>query len=157
MRKLPGDCDSLLPQIDVEDAVGVRLGSRTSFVVGTPEKNIGRLAYINCRYGADAKGNSPKVEIGVSLYTSPGQAERRAQGTIEDYREHGAQTSAVAVAGQNGTLLVSSQHDYNVPLLVLTSGQRTVAVSVEPGVVPAARRDAAMSKVAALALARTAG
>lgn len=158
MRKLPGDCDSLLPQIDVEDSLGMRLGGHTSFIVGVPEKNIGRLSYLNCRYGtADAAGHSPKVEIGVSLYSTPGQAERRAEGTIEDYREHGARQSKVTVAGQDAILLISTQHDYNVPLLVVTSGQRTVAVSVPTNVLPESKRVSGMSKLAALVLSRTAG
>ena len=157
-KKLPGTCDSLLPRVDVEGAVGGQLTGRQSFVVGVPEKNIGRLAYINCRYGmAKAANSQPKVEIGVSLYGSAAQAQKRLDGTVADYLDHGAAQRKVTVSGLDATILAGSQAGYTVPLLVLASGQRTVAVSVIPTIATAANRETVMAKVVELALQRTAG
>jgi hypothetical protein len=158
MKKLSGNCDSLLPQVDVEDTMGVRFKGKTAFVVGVPEKNIGRLGYLNCRYGLTAgAGATPEAEIGVSLYNTPDQARKRLAGTIDDYRGHGATPSAATVSGMDATLLVGgSGAGYDVPLLVVASGQRTVAVSVVEKLLAPSKQGAVMAKVAALALRRTA-
>lgn len=158
MKKLSGNCDSLLPQVDVEQTMGVRFAGKTAFVVGVPEKNIGRLGYLNCRYGLGAgAGAVPDVEIGISLYDTPAQAQSRLTGTIEDYRSHGAAPSPASVSGMDGTLLVGgSGAGYEVPLLVVASGQRTVAVSVLDKLLTASKRGPVMAKLAALALQRTA-
>jgi hypothetical protein len=158
MKKLSGTCDSLLPQVDIEQTVGVRFTGKTAFVVGVAEKNIGRLAYLNCRYGlAAGAGATPDVEIGISLYNTPEQARRRLAGTVDDYRGHGATQSPATVSGMDATLLSGGGGaGYDVPLLVVASGQRTVAVSVVEKLVAPSRRGAVMAKVAALALDRTA-
>ncbi|HEY7045670.1 MAG TPA: hypothetical protein VH373_00515 [Jatrophihabitantaceae bacterium] len=157
VAKLPGNCDSLLPQPEIEDLLGVRFSGKTAYVVGIPEKNIGRLGNLNCRYGLGVSGKqTPALEIGISLYKSPAQADMRLTGTIEDYRSHGATQSAATVGGQEGTMLVGGSAGYNIPTLVVASDQRTVAVSMLPTVVAANKRGPAMVKVAALALDRTA-
>jgi hypothetical protein len=157
VTKLSGTCDSLLPRPEVEQTLGVTFTGRTAYVVGVPEKNIGRLAYLNCRYGLGAGGKgTPSVEVGVSLYNSPAQAQKRLAGTVEDYRDHGATQSAVTVSGADASLLVGTARGYDIPLLVLASDQRTVAVSVVTTLLPAAKRQPAMVKLAALALERTA-
>ena len=158
MKKLSGNCDSLLPQVDVEDTMGVRFVGKTAFVVGVTEKNIGRLGYLNCRYGISAgAGATPATEIGISLYDTPDQAQKRLAGTIDDYRSHGATQSPATVSGADATLLTGgSGAGYDIPLLVVASGQRTVAVSVVDNLLAPSRRGAVMAKVAALALQRTA-
>ncbi len=158
MSKLRGSCDTLLPQPEVEDLMGVHFVGKNAYVVGIPEKNIGRLGYLNCRYGLGASGKgTPAVEVGISLYKSPAQARTRLTGTIDDYRDHGATPSSTTVAGLDATMLVGTARGYDVPLLVVASGQRTVAISVVPNLVPADEREPAMVKLAALALQRTAG
>jgi hypothetical protein len=156
MTTLVGTCDSLLPLPDVEDALGRPINGKTAFVVGVPEKSIGRLAYLNCRYGLN--GATPQVEIGVSLYGSAIQATRRLSDTVGDYRSNGATRTPVTVAGDSGALLVGgTAPNYSVPLLVVTAGQRTVAVSVGAELTSDADRQSRMSALAALALRRTAG
>lgn len=155
--KLAGNCDTLLPQPEIEDLIGVHFSGKNAFVVGIPEKNIGRLGNLNCRYGLGASGKqTPALEIGISLYKSPAQADMRLTGTIDDYRGHGATQSSATVDGQEGTMLVGGGTGYNIPTLVVASDQRTVAVSMMPTVVAANKRGPAMAKVAALALDRTA-
>jgi hypothetical protein len=159
VTKLHGGCDSLLPRPEVEQTLGVTFSGRSAFVVGVPEKNIGRLAYLNCRYGLPASAGSkgaPSVEVGISLYDTPAQAQKRLTGTIADYRDHGATQSSTTVSGIDATLLVGTARGYDIPLLVLATDQRTVAVSVVEKLLPTAKREPAMVKLAALALDRTA-
>lgn len=157
VTKLPGNCQSLLPRPEVEQTMGVNFPGRAAYVVGVPEKNIGRLSYLNCRYGLGAGGKgTPSVEVGISLYKSPAQAHRRLVGTIEDYRDHGATQTPTTVAGMEASLLEGSAHGYNIPLLVLSADQRTIAISVVANLLPKSKREAAMVKLAALALERTA-
>ena len=71
MKKLPGECDGLLPEGSIVDAIGRTVSGGTAFVVGLPDKSIGRVTYINCRYGVAKKApTAPAIEIGVSLVMS---------------------------------------------------------------------------------------
>jgi hypothetical protein len=156
MTKLHGTCDSLLPRPEVEQTLNVNFVGKSAFVVGVPEKNIGRLAYLNCRYGLGAGTKAtPSVEVGISLYSSPAQARKRLTGTIDDYRDHGATQSSTTVSGHDATLLVGTARGYDIPLLVVAADQRTVAVSVVANLLSTAKREPAMVKLAALALDRT--
>ncbi|MDT4891282.1 MAG: hypothetical protein QOE97_317 [Pseudonocardiales bacterium] len=162
VTRLPGTCDTLLPLSAVKDAVGRLPLGKTAFVVGRPEKGIGRLAYLNCRYSIPtvAAGTpvTPGIEFGISLYASASQARERLAGTIADYVGHGATRSSFTVSGHDAALLVGATgQGYDVPLLVVASNQRTVAVSVVNAIAPAASRRHVMSALAALALARTGG
>ncbi len=158
VTKLPGDC-GLLDQYDVQQAAGVAIPGATAFVVGVPEKDIGRIGYINCRYGLPTPptGATPKIEIGVSLYDSVAQAQTRYTGTIADYVDHGASQQPTTVSGHPAVILIGANAPgYTIPLLVVAADQRTVAVSIGPGLVASAKLPSALAKVAALALQRTA-
>jgi hypothetical protein len=126
-----GTCFDLLPVTLVNAALGRPVIGKTNFVVGVAEPDIGRLAYLNCRYGIPAavKGKpapTAQVEIGVSLYDSVAQAARRLQGTIVNYLSNGA-SRADTVAG---TYPVTVLTGYGDPTVVGALGQRTVAISV---------------------------
>lgn len=130
---LGGRCEDLLPLGVVNIALRRVIVGRTAFVLGVPEPQIGRLIYLNCRYGLSApvKGRPapvPPVEIGLSLYSSAAQASRRLQGTIDDYLSHGAADKGVRVGQVSGTVLTG----YGLPTLVAAAGPRTVAVTVSP-------------------------
>jgi hypothetical protein len=162
MTRFSGTCYSLLSLYDVQQAVGHRIPGKTAFVVGLPDKNIGRLGYLNCRYGipAAAPGASatPQIEIGVTLYDTPAQAQRRVTGTIQDYVANGATSAQVSLAGQPAVILTGgSGTGYTVPLLVAASGQRTVAVSLDDPATSAAQRTRILSALATLALNSTGG
>jgi len=157
VTKLHGSCNSLLPRPEVEQTLDVTFVGHTAYVVGVPEKNIGRLAYVNCRYGLGAGGKgTPSAEVGISLYSSPAQAQERLAGTIADYRDNGATQSSTTVSGVEATLLTGTARGYDIPLLVLATDQRTIAVSVVANLLSTAKREPAMVKLAALALDRTA-
>jgi hypothetical protein len=130
---LGGRCEDLLPVGTVNIALRRTVIGRTAFVLGVAEPDIGRLTYLNCRYGlaAPVKGKPapvPQVEIGISLYGTTAQANRRVQATIEYYRAHGAVDRAVRVGSAQGTLLTG----YGLPTLVVGAGPRTTAVTVSP-------------------------
>ena len=157
-RRVPslgGTCEDLLPVGTVEDAIGRPVVGTTAFVVGVPEPNIGREAYLNCRYGVSKpvrgkKTPPPQIEIGISLYDNPGQAGRRIDGTIEDYRSHGAAPADVAVDQYSGTVLTG----YGSPTIVVGAGPRTVAVTVDDKLVRTGRNQALVA-LAKAALAAT--
>jgi hypothetical protein len=158
--KISGTCDTLLPDSAVFAAIGVpSLTGSDAFVVGKPEPSISRIAYLNCRYGVTGKGATatPAIEIGISLYATEAKASDRVSATVDDYTAHGAAASDVTVGGTAATMLTGGiGDDYAVPLLVVASGQRTVAVSVARAVATGDKAVKDATALAALALARTA-
>ena len=159
MTKFSGNCYALLTLYDVQRAAGYTIGGKTAFIVGLPDKSIGRVSYLNCRYGVPAapKGATPQIEITVALYSTPAQAEKRAAGTVSDYVANGATATQVTVGDVPGTILTGGLGaGYNVPLLVTSSGQRTVAVSLNKSGLTAAKRTQILSDLGALALTNTA-
>ena len=127
----PGTCDDLLPLSAVEGALGRPVNGLTSFVVGVPEADIGRIGYLNCRYGLADANAAPLLEIGVSLYQTPAQAAARIPATIADYANHNATSAPVQISGATGTLLTGGAGaGYTDPTLVAAAAQRTVAITL---------------------------
>ncbi|MGX7680343.1 hypothetical protein ACSMXN_15750 [Jatrophihabitans sp. DSM 45814] len=141
----------------LEQASGRPFVGQTAFIVGVAEPNIGRVAYLNCKYGITTavvnkkKVSTAKLEIGISLYKTADQASRRVQGTIDDYRSHGAASTTTAVGQYSGTVLVG----YGDPTIVVGAGPRTVAVSVNAKIVPAAQQTKVLAALADAALDAT--
>jgi hypothetical protein len=161
MTKFSGNCYALLTLYDVQRAAGYTIGGKTAFIVGVPDKTLGRLSYLNCRYGlpAAAPGRSatPQIEINVALYSTPAQAAKRAASTVSDYVANGATATQVTIGDVPGTILTGGLGaGYSVPLLVTSSGQRTVAVSLNKSGLSAARRTQILSNIGALAVTNTA-
>jgi hypothetical protein len=157
---LPGTCATLLSTYSVDNAVGTTVAGGTAFVVGTPQADIGRLAYLNCRYGITGRGAAalPKIEVGVSLYRTPEQAAARVTATRSDYGAHGATGVDVPVGAATGRWITGGKGaGYTDPILVVAAGQRTVAVTIAPALATgaAAQRDAV--QLARLTLQRTGG
>jgi hypothetical protein len=159
LTKLKGTCETLLPDYDVVDAIGgTPLSGTNAFVVGQPDPTIGRIAYLNCRYGVTGTGTTavPAIEIGVSLYGTPAKAAARITATVDDYAAHGATTSQVTVEGLPATMLTGGAGEgYDVPLLVIAFGQRTIAVSVAGSVATGDKAVTDATALATLALDRT--
>lgn len=146
---IAGECGSVLPISALEQVMGVPVIGKTSYIVGTPEPDIDRISYLNCRYGlADPVAGQPdpvaQVEVGVSAYGSPASAAQRVQGTVEAYRGQGATQSSVAVGAVSGTVLIGSGE----PTLVVASGNKTVAVTVISALLPPDKRDAILAGIA---------
>lgn len=139
---------------------GASLAGTTAFVVGQPEPDIGRVAYLNCRYGVTGTGTAatPKIEIGISLYDSAAHATARITATVDDYTAHGATATDTTVDSLTATMLTGGVGaGYDVPLLVVASGQRTVAVSVASSVATGDKAVSDATALANLALHRTGG
>lgn len=155
-----GTCESLLPAPAVSDALGAALPAGVeAFVVGQPDRTISRIAYLNCRYGVTGKGAAavPKIEIGISLYTTAAKAAERVTATSADYTTHGAESNDVDVSGLRGVLLTGGVGTgYDVPLLVVATDQRTVAVGVAASVASGGDVARVSSVLATFALQRTA-
>jgi hypothetical protein len=155
---IAGECGSVLPISALEQVMGVPVIGKTSYIVGTPEPDIDRISYLNCRYGlADPVAGQPdpvaQVEVGVSAYGSPASAAARVQGTVEAYRGQGATQSTVPVGTASGTVLIGSGE----PTLVVASGNKTVAVTVIAALLPAAKRDAILAGIAGRTLTGAGG
>ena len=127
-----GRCEDLLPLSLVTDALQRPVVGRTSSIVGVAEPNIGRLAYLNCKYGIATTLVNKKpvtttgVEIGLSLYSSADRAAKRVQATVDYYLSLGASPHPIGV-GQNAGQLMLGVGD---PLIVVAAGPRTAAISV---------------------------
>lgn len=161
LTRFKGTCETLLPDAAVTNALGGKpLAGTDSFVVGEPDKVISRLAYLNCRYGVTGTGGkaTPKVEIGISLYATPDDAAARLTATADDYAAHGATSTDATVDGLPAMLLSGGAGaGYDLPLLVVASGQRTVAVSVAASVARGDQIAKVTGDLAALALQSTSG
>ncbi len=159
LTKLAGTCDTLLPDSEIEQAIAGPLPSGTdAFVVGQPDRGLGRVGYLNCRYGVTGRGASaaPAIEVGISLYRTAAQAAARIPATVDDYDAHGATATDTTVHGLPATLLTGgSGAGYEDPLVVVAFGQRTVAVSVAGRVATGDKAAADATAIAALALDRT--
>ncbi len=154
---LGGRCEELLPVGQVNIALRRTVIGRTAFVLGVAEPDIGRLTYLNCRYGlaAPVKGKpapAPQVEIGISLYKSAAQAAKRIQATVEHYRVNGAGDRPARVGSAQGVMLSG----YGMPTLVVAAGPRTVAVTVTPKLLTAGST-AEIASLAKAVLDATAG
>lgn len=156
MRKLPGRCEDLLPIGSVMDAIGGKVGAGTAFVEGTPDAAIGRLGYLNCRYGVSKRVPAPAIEIGVSLYKTAAKAAARLQPTIADFVQHGAHPSQTTVHGLPATLLQGGTGTGYGPTVVMSAGQRTIAVSLRAGAFPASAVTKDLTSLATLAADQTA-
>ena len=156
MTKLPGRCETLLGPAAVADAIGRAIKGKTAFVVGTPDKTTGRVGYVNCRYGIAKDVDDPGLEIGVSLYKTPGQANARIPLTITDFENNSATATKTTVNGVAATMLTGGTTAGYGPSIVLSYGQRTIAVTFRDGEVTAADMDKDLVALAALAISRTA-
>jgi hypothetical protein len=153
MSKLPGRCDDLLSLDTIENSIDADMTGATAFVVGLPDASEHRVTYLNCRYGVS--GQSRKLEIQVSLYTTAPAATARIQPTIDDFEAQGASPAKVAVSGIPATILSGGSTEGYGPSVILAYGQRTVAVTFDPTAVPAAEVDKDLIALAALAVKRT--
>ncbi|MCU1659058.1 MAG: hypothetical protein JWO57_3714 [Pseudonocardiales bacterium] len=158
LTKLPGKCDDRLPLSAVQDALGHSVKGATAFVVGVAEKDIGRIGYLNCRYGLPAGAAAAKatatVEIGVSLYGTSAQAARRIPATVNDYTNHNATATQTAIGDITATILTNGLGaGYTAPTIVAAAGQRTIAIGIAAGATTNPARD--LAALATLALQNT--
>jgi hypothetical protein len=85
-------------------------------------------------------------------------AQRRVTATVDDYMNNGATAKDVDVSGRSATLLTGGVGSgYDVPLLVVASGQRTIAVNLAESFGDEQTRTTAMTALAKVAIIKTGG
>jgi hypothetical protein len=149
--RLAATCRNAMPLTTVEKAIRDKLPGTTAYSVGRGDPTIGRLMYINCKYGV-SRAKGPSIEVSVSLYRSVGAAADRVVGTSQDFTSHGATSSGTKVAGRNATLLLGANMLAYGPTVVVHAGLRTIAVTLRPGTT---NPTPTLRAVAALAVNRT--
>ena len=149
--RLTATCRGDMRLTTVEKAIGQKLRGTTAYAVGRGDPTIGRLMYINCKYGV-SRARGAFIEVTVSLYRSIGAAADRVRGTILDFTSHGATSSGTKIAGRNATLLLGANMLAYGPTVVLHAGLRTVAVTLRPD---ASNPTPTLKQVATLAVRRT--
>jgi len=132
---LPASCEELVPFGDLDKALGKPLFGETVYIKGQAQPAIHRTGRVTCRYGIrrnpQGKPRPALLEIGVSGYTDAESATKRVQATVSASRSSGASTAEVTVDGTPGFVLIN----HGESTLVFAQGNRTVAVTLGPGVV----------------------
>lgn len=149
---LPLDCPGLLGEDEVAEAVGRPVPGRGRDVLGGPDPQIRRVERLTCSYGStDAAGAAGRVpvEISVSRYETPDAAEARVAATVTAETAVGATAERVVVGATTGTVLRSP----DTRLLVATTSDRSVAVSLAGDVVDEARVVPVLTDLAARVVA----
>lgn len=130
----PKACTAVAAEADVDKIVGKALGGSTGQVVGIAQANIGRTARLDCYFGIPAgQGLSAAVlTIGISTYTDAPSAQARVTSTVDGARSGGATVSTTKVDGSPASVMVGQQNQS----LAMSTGTRTVLVTVNTGVLP---------------------
>jgi hypothetical protein len=149
---LPGSCQSLLPLIDLDEALGVPMVGQTTFIKGVAEPKIKRTGRITCRYGivkVGGKSKPAKLEVGVSAYTDDAAATQRVESTVTDLRSSGAAPNDVQVNGVSAKILTVSG---GAATMVAGTGSRTVVISIAAKVVKPANTVKVLTAIGTIAL-----
>ena len=115
----------------IDKALGKQLGGKTVYIKGVAEPKIGRTGRATCRYGV--RNKAVPIEVGVSGYQTAAQANSRVQITVTAERDAGATAQTTTVGTEHATILLGRHGS----LLVYGSSNRTVAVTLAPGLVGA--------------------
>jgi hypothetical protein len=139
--ELPRECSSLIPYVDVLDAVAAPLSGGVSpvFVDGGFHEASGRLQRLTCSYSADPAVNGddddgeqaeppPVLEIAVSSYVDAEHAEGRVADTVAG----GSQAEPLEISGTPGYVLSGDESI----TFVAADGPFTYVVSLTRGFVP---------------------
>ncbi len=152
---LPVGCSQLLPLQAVQQALGVGVPGKVTYLRAAPVPASGRTGRVTCGYGvpigSGASGSPsasptgpPLVEVSYITYTDAKTAAGRVSLTVQ----HDGQTATitkVTVGGQPAWVLVGKQWNE----LLMADGARTLVVEVSPSILPAAKAPAALSAMAA--------
>jgi hypothetical protein len=149
---LPGSCQSLLPLIDLDEALGVPMVGQTNYIKGVAEPKIKRTGRVTCRYGIVKVGHNlkpPKLEVGVSTYTDDAAATQRVETTVTGLRSEGATPTDVQVNGVPAKVLSTSAGGAT---LVVATGSRTVVMTLAEKVIKPADTVKVLTAIGTIAL-----
>jgi hypothetical protein len=144
---LPPDCSGLLPNADVQRAVG-QLGGSTTYVFDVPAPNIGRIGRVTCGYGVNVTatgGQSTAIlDASLMLYVDAASAQRRVDVSVSESRTRGESVTPIEVGGQPGFLFQTSERISVVGI----NGARTTLVGIEANRLPADQAQQALVTLA---------
>jgi len=151
--ELPATCAGLLTASQLDAALGARLPGTSTYVVGAPEPGIGRTGRVTCGFGVtpatDTAGASdPLLEVSVFTYTDAPAATDRLEVLIQSRQAQGVAAGAATVPGAQAVLFAGPADT----TLVAVLADRTVALTLVPGLLDAAGTRTALEALAADAL-----
>jgi hypothetical protein len=149
---LPDSCQSLLPLIDLDDALGIPMVGQTAYIKGVAEPKIKRTGRVTCRYGIVKVGHTnhpPKLEVGVSTYTDDAAATQRVETTVTGLRSSGDKPTDVTVNGVPAKILTATTGSAT---LVVGTGNRTVVITLAEKVIKPADTIKVLTAIGTLAL-----
>lgn len=166
VQSLPRACASVLSSADLATILGRSLEGVPQFIKGMAEPAIHRTGRVTCRYGIATRppagrsvapsattsagpdqvastATSPApgptadsgvpIELGLSAYSDADRASQRIDFTIHDQEVKGAQATDATIFGISGVMLTTA----NMSMLALSYGTLTLALSIDPRIVPA--------------------
>ncbi|MEI4270924.1 hypothetical protein TEK04_04250 [Klenkia sp. LSe6-5] len=151
--ELPATCTDLLSTAQLDAALGARLPGTSTYVVGLPEPSIGRTGRVTCGFGvtpatATAGASDPLLEVSLLTYTDPGAATDRVAAVVAARQGQGVTAGSATVPGAQAVLFAGAADT----TLVATLAERTVSLTLVPGLLDAAATRAALEQLAAAAL-----
>jgi hypothetical protein len=149
---LPGSCQTLLPLIDLDDALGTPMVGQTVYIKGVAEPKIKRTGRVTCQYGIVKVGHTnhpPKLEAGVSTYTDDAAATKRVESTVTDLRSNGDKPTDVTINGVPAKILTATTGSAT---LVASTGNRTLVITLAEKVVKPADTIKVLTTIGTLAL-----
>jgi hypothetical protein len=133
---LPPDCSGLLPNAEVQRAVG-QLGGSTTYVFDVPAPDIGRIGRVTCGYGVNVTAtggqSTPILDASLMLYVDAASAQRRVDVSVSESRTRGESVTPIEVGGQPGFVFETSERISVVGI----NGPRTALVGIEANRLPA--------------------
>jgi hypothetical protein len=156
--ELPATCSGLLTTGQLDAALGARLPGTSTYVVGAPEPGIGRTGRVTCGFGvtpatATAGASDPLLEVSLFTYRDAAAAADRLEVLTAAQEGQGVPAGAASVPGASAVLFAGPADT----TLVAVLAERTVALTLVPGLRDAAGTRTALEQLAADALGTAAG
>lgn len=151
--QLPATCAGLFTLVQLDDALGARLPGSSTYVVGAPEPAIGRTGRVTCGFGvtpatATAGASDPLLEVSVFTYTDGTAAADRVAAITAAQEGQGVPGAPATVPGAQAVLFTTPADT----TLVATVAERTVSLTLVPGLLDAAGTRTALEQLAVTAL-----
>jgi hypothetical protein len=151
---LPAGCSQLLPLQAVQDALGVGVVGKVTYLKAAPVPQSGRTGRVTCGYGAPggtgsaspsgaAPSGAPLVQVSYITYTDAATAAGRVTLTVQ----HDGQSATISKATVDGApawVLVGKVWDE----LVMADGARTIVVEVSPSILSPEKAPVALTAMA---------
>lgn len=151
--ELPATCAGLLTGSQLEAALGARLPGTSTYVVGAPEPGIGRTGRVTCGFGVTpatqtAGASDPLLEVSVFTYRDAAAATDRLEVLTSAQEAQGVPAGPATVTGAQAVLFAGPADT----TLVAVLAERTVSLTLVPGLLDATGTRTALEQLAGDAL-----